>query len=465
MLVLKAVAIISLAGCGLAESLSRLPVALLAQTSGGSTSAIAEAVHEMQSGDFSSARKLLLKSVQENPSDIELWNLLGIAETELQHPDQAKAAFARGLRLEPASVSLNENLGFLLYRQAEYTLAKKYLARAVALGSDKPGVRFSLAAAKLRTGQEHEALAELRQLEKPLESVSDYWQERGRAELALDPASASSSFDRALALAPDNPLLLNSAATAAERQGLDEKALAYLIRARAAHPEDVPTLLHFGMVCLRRDLGPDALTAVEHAHRIDPGNSSALYLLARTNIALQNWRQALELFSDFVKRVPGYAPAYYAMGWLEIKLNRAEDARKQLEHCLSLAPGLFEARYELAQLDLDEGRSSEAEEHLREVLKQSPSHAKANASMGELMMRKGNLDAAQTFLEKAVREDPKLAVAHYKLAMLYFRRHDAQRGETEKATAEKLTQEANRASKVQLRLVLPETLDQESKKR
>ena len=71
-------------------------------------------------------------------------------------------------------------------------------------------------------------------------------------------------------------------------------------------------LLHFGAVCLRRDLGPDALSAIERAHHLQPANNSALYLLARAHIALQNWQEAYDLFCEFTKRVPDYAPAYYA---------------------------------------------------------------------------------------------------------------------------------------------------------
>jgi tetratricopeptide (TPR) repeat protein len=423
------------------------------------------AFHDIQSGDFKSARKLLRAGVQQFPKDVELWNLLGIAETELNDPDLAQGAFERGLRLDPQSISLHENLGLLFYRRGDYETASKSLSQAVALGSSNPGVRFSLAAAKLRTGQENEALAELRALEGPLANRNEYWEERGRAELVLHPETASASFDRALELAPDSSTALNGAAQAAEMQGFDEKALALLIRARSSHPDDVPTLLHFGAVCLRRDLAPDALPALERARRLQPANNSALYLLARAHIAIQNWQQAYDFFWEFTKRVPNYAPAYYAMGWLDVKLNRAEDARKELEHCLSLAPDLADARYELAEVDFDNGQVQEAQKLLNIVLQQNPNHPKANMSMGDLMMRRGNLDRAQDFLERAVRQEPDLAEAHYKLSVLFFRKHDIEKAEREKATAAKLSAEASRASKIQLRLILPETLDTDLQKK
>ncbi len=415
------------------------------------------ATQQIQSGDFQSAAEVIQQELRQHPKDVSLWNLLGIAETELKRPDAAKRAFARGLQLAPESVSLNENAGLLFFRQADYTSAKKYLRRAVELGSFKPGVRFSLAAACLRTGQPAEALAELKSLEAALGNASEYWEERGRAELLKNPAHAEESFNRALELKPGSGAALNGSAAAAEKQNLDEKALAYLIRARTADPNNVETLAHFGEVCIRRDLGPDARDALEKAHRLDPSNNSVLYLLARANISLENWQAAYDLFHELSKRTPAFAPAYYAMGWLDVKLNRTEDARRQLEKALSLDPGLTGARYELAQLNLDDGEIDSAETLLKKVLQQNPRDAKANMTMGDIAMHKGRLDEAQTFFEKAIHEDPKLAAAHYKLSTLYFRKHKMERAEHEKAIATNLNAEANRASKTQFRLILPET--------
>jgi tetratricopeptide (TPR) repeat protein len=415
-----------------------------------------QATREIQSGKFQAATKLLQQGLHENAGNVELWNLLGIAETELHNKDAAQSAFQHGLRLAPDSVSLHENFGLLYFRNADYMNARKYLQRAVELGSKNPGVQFSLAAAKLRTGDQAEALSELKSLEPALSSSSDYWEERGRAELVRDPVAAEKSFSNALDLAPKSITALNGAAASAEKQALDEKALSYLIKARTIAPDDVTTLIHFGSACIRRDLGRDAIDALTRAHRLQPSNNSALYLLARANISMENWQQSYDLFDQFAKRVPDFAPAYYAMGWLDIRLNNLGDARHQLQHCLSLAPDMQDARYELAKLKLDDGDLDSAENLLKIVLKARPEHAKANMTMGDLMMRRGNLQQAKTYLETAIHKDPSLAAAHYKLSMLFFREHDAAKGEKERSLAADLNAAANRASKTELRLVLPE---------
>lgn len=430
---------------------------LESQTPGEIAGVAGKAVESIQSGNVQAAKQLLENALRHHPNEITLWNLLGIAEGELRETAAAEQAFRRGLQLAPQSATLNENLGLLYYKRADYAHAEKYLGKAVSLGSQNPAVRFSFAGAELRNGKRQQAVALLRQLEPALGTRSEYWEERGMAEIPADAAQAEQSFGHALRLSPDSLRALNGAAWAAERQGLDEKALSLLIQARKSAPNDVETLMHFANVCLRRDLGIDAEQAAKHAYDLQPSNNSALYLWARSEISLSNWQQAYGLFDRFSKRVPSFPLTYFAMGWLDIKLNRTQEARLLLEKCLSLAPQAVDARYELAQLELDDGNLNRAEELLRDVLRQQPRHAKANMAMGDLMMRRGHLDEAQRYLETAVKQDPALGAAHYKLSMLYFRKHQSAAGEKERATATALIAQADKASKIQLKLILPDT--------
>jgi len=110
-----------------------------------------QAIDLIQSGRAKAASELLLRVVARDPHHASYWNLLGIAESETGDAKSAKKAFMRGLALAPQSPELNENAGLLFYRQADYTSAKHYLSQATRLGSAKPGVLFSLAAATLTT--------------------------------------------------------------------------------------------------------------------------------------------------------------------------------------------------------------------------------------------------------------------------------------------------------------------------
>lgn len=429
-------------------------VELVGQTS-GSEETLSRAAADIQNRQFERAEALLQQTVRQHPAHAQAWNLLGIAETELHHSAQAQAAFQHGLRLDPGSTSLNENLGLFFFREASYSSAKKYLKRAIELGSDKPGVAFSLAAARLRTGEQAQARIDFKRLEPALSSYADYWKERGLAEAGADLDAAASCFDRSLSLDARNAGALNAAASVAERQHLDEKALGFLIRAKEAAPNDVETLMHFGQVCLRRDLVTDALTSLERAHQLAPGNNTALYLAARANIGVEKWQRAHDLFSEFAHRVPKFAPTYYALGWLDTKLDRLDDARLELEHCLALSPDSLDPRYELAQLDLNEGQWEPAEALLKSVVSRDPHHVKANIAFADLLVRQGKLNEAKNYLNQAIEDDPKNGSAHYKLSMVYLRLHETGKGREEAALAATLNAALQKAARSQLQIEMP----------
>ncbi|MGI8991226.1 MAG: tetratricopeptide repeat protein [Bryobacteraceae bacterium] len=417
---------------------------------------VEETTRQVADRRFEAASATLRHCVHLYPKDVRLWNLLGISEGELGRMPSARDAFERGLKVAPDDVSLNENFGFLYYRQDQFASAKPFLAKAVALGSKSPGVAFSLAAARIRTGDRAKGLLELKSLEVPLAGFPDYWDERGWAELPKDPVAAETDFARALSLAPDDLRGLNGAASAAESRNLDEKALSFLLRAKQAHPADVDTLVHLGAVCLRRDLTIDALAALEHAHKVAPSNNTALYFFARAQIGVQQWQKAHDLFSEFALRVPNFAATYYALGWLDIKLNRRTQARKELEHCLQLAPDSSDPRYELARLDLDDGNIDSALTMLRAVLEQDPGHAKANVACADILLKRGNLTEARSHYERAIQSDPTAGAAHYKLSTVLFRLNRPEEAEKERALGTKLNADELKSSKTVLRLASPD---------
>ncbi len=414
------------------------------------------AAQRMERGDYVGAAEVLRPYLRRSPGHPDLWNLLGICESESNHTDAAREAFESGLRLDPGSVGLHENLGFLYFRNENYAQARKYLSDAISLGSDKPGVAFSLAASRIRTGEREAGLAQLKELEPGLSREPSYWTERGWAELRDSAAAASESFDRALALAPDDLRALNGAASAAEASHEDERALSYLVRAKKAGPDDLRTLLHFGSVCLRRDLTIDALDAIEHAYKLAPSNNLALFLYARVQIAFQHWQESHDRFTDFDRRVPNYAPAQYALGWLDTKLNRPAEARAHLERSVALDPGQLDAAVELAVLDLNEGRLDAAEARLRAVLSKQARHSKAAVALGDVLLRRGDLQGARSQYEAAIDSDPKSGPAHYKLSTVLQRMGDTDRAGQERQLGANLNAEELRAGKTVLMLSDPE---------
>src|SRR4051794_31283624 len=75
----------------------------------------------VQSGRYESAVVGIRAGLKQFPETPDLWNLLGICESELQNLNEARSAFERGIALAPGAIGLNENLGLLFFRQNDYT--------------------------------------------------------------------------------------------------------------------------------------------------------------------------------------------------------------------------------------------------------------------------------------------------------------------------------------------------------
>jgi len=423
-----------------------LTAAMLAQD------AVLQALAAVRGGHPERAVLLLHAHLAQHASDAEAWNLLGVAEGQRGQSAAAAAALRRALTLQPRLQAANENLGLLLYRTGHYREAVGYLGQAVAAGSGV-SVRWTWAQAQHRAGQDSEAATTLLGLQTEMHEVAPYWEERGAVALALaDLAGAEQAFDHALRLQPTSLAALNGAAQVAERQNNWDKALALLLRARRAAPDDVTTLFHFGHVCLVRDLDDDALAALGRAHELAPGSDPILYDLASAQLALEHYDEAHRLLRSYAAHVPDFPTTYYALGWIDLKLGRPAAARQAFEQCLRLSPHFQDALYEIAQLDLDAGRLDAARAGFQAVLRLNPRHAPALQGLGDLALRSGSLADAEVEYRAAVAARPTSGAAHYKLATVLYRQHRAAEADQERELAKRLTDAATLAGRMRLKL-------------
>ena len=419
-------------------------------------SALEEAAGDIQKSKAAEACTILREYLKTHAPNARAWNLLGVAEAERKHSTEAEGAFRTALKLDARLLAANENLGLLLFQKSDFAGAARYLGNAADLASRRPAVRFNLGVALLRSGQAQAARNQFVGLEAAWGNSASYWEERGTAELAVKSfRAAASSFDKALKIAPGSVRALNGAAIAAECQHDLDKAVALLVRARQASPEDVTTLVNFGRVCVERDLDDDAVEALTRVRSLAPENHQALYLLASAHLALEHYQASRDLLAEFVDEVPSYPTTYYALGWIDVKLNRLESARQEFEQCLRLSPQFQDAIYELAELDLRDNRLDAAEAGFRKVLALNPAHAKAAVGLGDTLIRRGQIDQAQALYKQAIRSKPDWGAAHYKLAMLLLKKYDKTRGERERALADELNKKESLDSRTRLKILWP----------
>lgn len=223
--------------------------------------------------------------------------------------DKALAYFQQAVQLDPN------------YAQAWSALAWVWIARAEAAdgASFEEGYRMARAAAEKALQLDPnlaEALAGMGRIKRTFD-----W----------DWTGADSSFQKALALEPQNSAVLFGASTLAASLGRFDQAITLNRRAVAVDPLSVTAHLSLGMHAYYAGRLKLAIDALRKALAISPENPEAHYMLGLVHLAESQPQQALAEFEkDRVgsERTVGQALAYTALG-------KQKDANAALQQLLT----------------------------------------------------------------------------------------------------------------------------------
>ena len=258
--------------------------------------------------DPEGARAALGAALRIAPRHPDAWFHLGNLERESGRPAEAIRAYEAAALAQPQSASIQNNLGLALEASGEEKGAEAAYRQALKL---VPGHRQSL-------GNLAHLLCRLRRYAEALPLCEDYlrrfpeagattWVDRGIClHQAGDYVGAEASFQRALALAPDDPVvMINVAALMAERNAF-EKAAALLER------------------------------SVEQ----EPANAYALSLLAHSRAQLCAWDGIDALHRRIAESLQSGDGAVNAFSILSTPLSPELQLRAAQRWARDLAPGL-----------------------------------------------------------------------------------------------------------------------------
>jgi tetratricopeptide (TPR) repeat protein len=363
------------------------------------TPTVREAAADLAAGDSSQAEQKLHAILQSSPYDVHALNLLGIIRAQQKREPEAEALFRQAIAIQPNYVGALAGLG-LLY---------------------------------LQMGKDNLAIAPLREC------------------LRLDPGRK----DARVALIS---IWRTEAHAAAQRDEL-EKALSLLIEARKADPADPDVQYDFGMVALRMNLFPDAITALDQTLKLRPEDPRALYGLGRADMALAKFDEAQRTFEHYVQLRPADASGHYALGITLQAQQRSADARTEFERSIALQSQQTESYFQLGVMELEAGNLAAAEEEFARVLTRAPQHAGALTGIGRVRFQEKKYSEAGTLLGKAIASNPRLREAHYYLGLTDSRLGRKEESEKELAIASQIEHEEVQEHQNVLKIVEPGQLE------
>ena len=276
-----------------------------------------------------------------------------------------------------------------------------------------------------------------------------------RAYLSMGTLDGAEKYSQlALSLNADCSLCDLTLAEISEEQGVSEKALAYLVKAKKQDPDNPEILFEFGKVCLRRDLIKDAVPALEKAVALQPKQDSYVYVLASAHVSAGNLARAASLLSTLLHKHPDDAILNYAMGAVFYLQAKFPEAETSLKRSIALKPDQVAASHYLALTYEARGDDDQAASLFREVIKRQPDDGLAYVKLGTILVRQRQYDEARVDLEKAISLVPDSVEAHYQLGIVLRRLGKPTESQDQFAQSRKLQDEHH--SRMRYQLLLPD---------
>ena len=273
-----------------------------------------------------------------------------------------------------------------------------------------------------------------------------------------DAVRALEQYDAALTVRPDAVDALRLAAGVAERNGELERSLSYWLRGKKLAPEDPGILLGFGRVCFKMDLLEDAEPALAKAASLKPGDIPYQYTLAAVKVGKRQYDEARSLLAPLVEAHPDDSHLRYAIGTVLYTQGHLQEAAEHLKVSIRLEPDQLPSHYYLALVARDQGRHEDAIAMLETLVGRHPDHAASCEALGGLLMSAGRHDEAERLLRRAIQLNSASVRANYQLGLLLARIGRKEEAERQLAHAKELRQEEEASSRLQLRLLDPDTV-------
>lgn len=389
-----------------------------------------------------------------------------VAATPISQRDRdILRSFAR--RIDGSDAGAHNNLGVLYYNKGMYEEAVAAFARALELDPKMQVAQRNLEVAYFHTGYYDRRVAELRDKLRTHPEDRDARWELGRAYTAIgDGKEAVAEFNAILQYAPNDVGAIVQLGLAEKANGDLEKAQCWLERALAL--DDASPLVHqyIGEVLYNRGLNDQALEALRRSIDLSPENADAHYLLGFVLGDLGEHESARAATKRAIQLNPSLSRAqanlsidrYNTARYNELVPARQERRSSQLElstdghlahYNLGLAfrqKGYYNEALKEYRLALDRHedanlvRQAMAEVHLLkkdvavaielydQILLAQDNSPKLWCERGVALHQQGEHSAAAASYRRALELDPAYAIAHNNLGVAQYHA-----GETEAA--------------------------------
>ncbi|HEV3005288.1 MAG TPA: tetratricopeptide repeat protein [Pirellulales bacterium] len=322
---------------------------------------LARGRERQQVGDFPKAEHAYRKFLAVEPTNAEVWYLLGQVGQAQGKIDEALASFQQSLAIKPDFAPAHNSLGIAHVGRRRLDEAAACFERASRASPTFAHAHNNLGNVRKEQGRLDEALACYQNavrlkpdFAEAHNNLGNLYLEQGRLE------EAAACCRQALALKPDLADAHNNVGAALAAQGKHEAAEASYREALRLRPSFAEAHNNLGNAL--RELGriDEAVASLHEAVRLKTDFAEAhgglgMALLSRGDLdaAAASCRRAIEL-------KPRLAQAHVSLGFVLSELGQLEESLAEYDTALSIESGLADARKNRSLVWLLQGRLGEA---------------------------------------------------------------------------------------------------------
>jgi tetratricopeptide (TPR) repeat protein len=271
-------------------------------------------------------------------------NLAFIYSEHLGQLDKARELAKRARDSAPNDPAVTDTLGWILFKNGEFTEAARLLQEALARLPDNPEVQFHAGMAHYMLGEEEPARLNL---QKAVDSNADFpGKDNARQRLALlatDAGTASAggrmALENYLQNEPDDPVALVRLALVQQHDGAIEQATKTYERVLAAYPQFAPAMRQLAVINAPHSTDvAKAFELAQRAYQTYPGDPEVAKALGIASYRRASHGRALELLKEAANKLPNDAELLYYLGATSVELKQRRDCKPVLESALSLRP-------------------------------------------------------------------------------------------------------------------------------
>lgn len=314
-----------------------------------------------------------------------------------------------------------------LLAQAQDALDRKDFANAIPLlqkiASEKPAdalPHFELGFAYSGLNKNPEAIAEYRQAIALDPKLAPAHLNLGISLLDSDPAAAAESFRRALDLMPGQPRPVYLLAEALERGGKRSEAIEQYRAASALAPKDDVILFALARALLADGQTSAAESGFRQLISVKSDSAPGQLGLAESLLAQQKTAEAVDVFGDYLQKVPDDSHARFERAAALQDLNRFDDSLHELDQLDKSAVPTADSLKLRGSIYLQQKKWTDADVSFQKALAASPEDAQLHLWAGQTKMELHDYTAAEKELRRSLELSPTNSDALRELVGVYY---------------------------------------------